>query len=337
MPEPAETPMLMAFLRILAVVGLTESIFYRLLPDPLPAASPSLLNRVHGWLDGAGQVAFWLGFFFCLAALVTIAWNSIRRKLWPAGLNGFLSVCFLSLTALSASALVVRHGPAFAMGFTLLAILTLLFMASHAFSVTSSRWEKGLAVFYSAAVLCSMVDSFIAFSEQLALLDSGPGSVLSDLGEPALAAGTLLIAATGVCAFMAFCDQGRSVSPGGPPLWSVILVSAAPAVGFAAGCLVAPPGQALLGPEPEPIAVVLLSAAIFLGSMTAAVSLLGPQKRALGYGLLLLMLAGFPLRIAYQDLLMVLGSALVFLPRRAGESAVRISVTEPVPARDPLP
>ena len=40
-----------------------------------------------------------------------------------------------------------------------------------------------------------------------------------------------------------------------------------------------------------------------------------PENKARGYGLLLLILAGFPLRITHQDMLMVLGAALVFAPR----------------------
>ena len=337
MKRAADSPILMAFLRALAFVGLTESIFYRLLPDPVAVASPGLLNRMHDSLNSAGRLTFILGFFFALAALVTIASNAIRRRLWPAGLNGFLAVCLLSLTALGVSAMALQHGPVFAAGFTTLAVLTLLFMAMHAFSVSTSSWEKAFTVSYCAAVLCSTADAFIGFAGALAILDGSRfASASFNLGDSALSAGTVLLTASSVCAFMAFCDLKRFAAAGNPPVWTVTLVSAAPAVGFAAGCLLAPSQLALLGASPEPLGVALLSAAIFLGSMTAAVNLLDAENRSLGYGLLLLMLAGFPLRIVYQDMLMVLGAALLFVPRPTEEISIRIlPVTDALPSRDP--
>lgn len=72
----------------------------------------------------------------------------------------------------------------------------------------------------------------------------------------------------------------------------------------------------MLGDDPSLLRVILLCGALFLGILTASANLIDPQNKARGYGLLLLVLAGFPMRITHQDMLMVLGAALVFAPPR---------------------
>jgi len=49
-------------------------------------------------------------------------------------------------------------------------------------------------------------------------------------------------------------------------------------------------------------------------SMTVSSCLLRPDRRLVGYGLLMMLLAGFPLRVAYQHMMMALGMILAMAP-----------------------
>jgi hypothetical protein len=71
-PRALDSPLLAAFLRALAFAGLTEAIFYRLLPDPSPGLQPALLDRIHASLNRAGSRRFFLAFFFVVLAIVRI-------------------------------------------------------------------------------------------------------------------------------------------------------------------------------------------------------------------------------------------------------------------------
>lgn len=333
MPRPADSPILMAFLRALTLLGLTESIFYRLLPGPSASSAPDLLRRMHASLSFAGSLTFFPAFFFVVMALLVVASRSLRMRFWPPGLNGFLSLCFLGVAILGFSAVATARGPLFAIAFTALSVVTLLLMAMHAYSVTASAWEKAFAVAYGAAMVCSALATIIQFAADMPGegLSRGTAGRFAGLSGPALSAGTLFLSSAGAAAFMAFHEVRRSDAGAGARQTIAMVLSIAPALAFAAGCLVAPPELALIGPDPAPISVLLLSCALFFGLLTALTVLMGGRTKGRGYGLLMLVLAGFPLRIAYQDMLMVLGAALVFAPDPAREPAPGV-ITVDLPA-----
>jgi hypothetical protein len=315
----------MAFLRALTLLGLTESIFYRLLPDPGAGPAPDLLRRMHASLSFAGSLTFFPAFFFVVMALLVVASRSLRLRFWPPGLNGVLTLCLLGVAILGFSAVATSRGPVFAIAFTALSVVTLLLMAMHAYSATASGWEKVFAVAYGAAMVCSALATVLRFAADMPKEGLARGTVdrFAGLSEPGLSAGTLFLSAAGAAAFMAFHEVRRSEVGAGARRIAAMVLSIAPSLAFAAGCLVAPPELALIGPDPAPISVLLLSCALFFGLLAALTALMGERSKGRGYGLLLLVLAGFPLRIAYQDMLMVLGAALVFAPDAACEPAAR--------------
>ncbi|HET9480340.1 MAG TPA: hypothetical protein VFP98_01160, partial [Candidatus Polarisedimenticolia bacterium] len=76
--------------------------------------------------------------------------------------------------------------------------------------------------------------------------------------------------------------------------------------------------------------VALLASTIFLGSLSAMLNLADASARMRGQGLLLLLAAGFPLGIAQQNLLAVLGAVLVFSPGRPQSAAEAIRSEAPL-------
>ena len=60
------SPLMMAFLRVLAFVGITEALFYRMLPEPT-GREQGLLGHVHASLSTAGDLTFLLAFFIVTA------------------------------------------------------------------------------------------------------------------------------------------------------------------------------------------------------------------------------------------------------------------------------
>lgn len=312
MRRAVDSPLLMVFLRALVFVGLTEAILYRLLPEPRGVRDPQLLERLHASLSNAGEKTFILACLLAMIALTTVGTGTIRHRTWPPGLNGFLSACMVSLASLGLSALLIDRGPVFAIAFTTLSFLVMLFMAMHAFSSSLSGWGRAFAVSYACVVLCSTLGSIINFTDYAVPLQ-GPAAFMIDLIRPSLSAGEIFLTVSAVAAFMAFFDFGR-LEATRTPLWMVTALAATPAVSLAAVSLLAPRGFAFLGADPNPVRVALLSTALFLGALTAISNLIDPDRKVLGYGLLLLVLAGYPLRITHQDMLMVLGAALAFAP-----------------------
>jgi hypothetical protein len=117
-----------------------------------------------------------------------------------------------------------------------------------------------------------------------------------------------------VAAFIAFSEGWEDQDRRKERLRMAILLGALAGTAYAAGCLLAPLSLAPHGARNGPITVAILSWSLFLGVATASANLLRPGRRPLAYGLLVLVLAGFPLRIAYQQMLAVLGAVLVFAP-----------------------
>jgi len=320
---PVSSPLLLAILRALVFVGLTEAIFYRLLPAPSRLAFQSALDRMHDSVDRAGSLTFILAYLLVTLGLLVVAHRSLRVRLWPAGLNGFLVVCLVCLSGLALAALVSAPGPLFALAFSSLTLVAFFFAAMHSFTMEKSRRARAFTVAYSAALLCSMAGTFAGLGPAL------PGGLrdrFNAWAEASLGAGSVLLSAAACFAYMAFADFGRSRHRVGGMRWMALGIAAAAALGLAAGSTLAPPRLALLGWNPAPWEVILLSFTVFVSTLTALLSLLEPVTRLTGYGLLLLVLAGYPLMIAHQHLLAVLGSMLIFAPRRARSARIPISI-----------
>ncbi|HEY3176469.1 MAG TPA: hypothetical protein VGK94_12005 [Candidatus Polarisedimenticolia bacterium] len=333
-PRALDSPLLAAFLRALAFAGLTEAVFFRLLPDPSAGLHPALLDRIHASLSRAGNFTFFLAFFIVFLALVHIAYRVVRFRIWPAGLNGFLSTCLLCLAVLGFSAMVTERGPAFATGFTLLALMILLLVAMHAFAVTGSASMRAFAVLYSAAALSSAVGTIgWSLGSLQRELGSGQGTLVPEsVSAAALSAGRLLLGGAGVAAFVAFSDGWGETERGKERLRMALLLGALAGAGYAAGCLLAPPALALHPAPAGPVTVAILSWSLFLGVTTASINLFGPGRGPFAYGLVLLVLAGFPLRIVHQHMLAVLGAVLVFAPQTEPEVHPLVDSPRDLPA-----
>jgi hypothetical protein len=327
------SPVLLAFLRALAFVGITETVFYRLMPAPAPSAT-GLLAHLHASLNSAGNLTFHLAFFVVTLALIHLAYRTLQLPVWPRGLNAFLALSFLFLSALGVTAFTMGGGPGFAILFTLVSLTTVLLLAMHAFSIVGSSWFRAFAICYCGALVCSAAGTIARLAGDMTTWREAG----ERLHQRALSGGELLLVAAGLLSFMSCYGLGRPSTPrarqAGPSAMPLLLGSLVGA-GFAAGCLLAPVHLALLGPAPGAVRVTMLSAALFLATTTTAASLFEPGLRLQGYGLLLLLLAGFPLRIAYQDLLVVLGAALLFAPAPVEEShTVTVDAAGPL---DPPP
>ncbi len=314
MPVPGDTPLQRALVRGLVFNGILEALFYRLLPVP-PDGSAGAAASVHASLSRAGGVTFVLSFLLVLMGLAAVGAGALRRRLWPAGYNSALAAALLSLAALAVVAAMGGHGPVLAIVFTALTLLALMLIGMLGFSGADSPAGRTFAVLYTSSVLCSGFAAIAGFAEQIPMGAAArrTARAAADLSEPAVMAGTGLLLLAACAAFLAHTGR-RAEAGGGSIRWRPAALAALPAVCLAAGALLAPPELSPLGPEVGPLRVGLLSCALFLGVTTAVSTLVDARRRTVGYGLLLLVLAGYPLRIAYQDLLVVLGAALALAP-----------------------
>ena len=326
MTEPQGSPLLRAFLRTLAFLGPIEAIFFRLLPPP---EGPSLtaLARAHESLHRAGELAFWLSLALAIVLLITLARTALTSRIWPPGLNGFLAVCLMSQAALGIGAAIGETpGPAFAAAFTLIAVMAAMAIATHAYAAAAG-FMRAFLVTYVSSVLCSGITTVASFGHRLGIF-SMPVAVAG----ASYTAGLILLALSGVLAFLAFTEPMHLFDLGKKAAFFAVVTAASASLGFAAACLLGDASIAPLGTRPSVPLVLQLSFAIFAGGLSIAANLLSPERRFVGYGLLLMLLAGFPQRIALQDMLMVLGAALLLAPRRAPATMQTASPPPPYPA-----
>jgi len=305
-----DSPLLHAFLRALTFVGLTESIFLRLVPAPNAAWSGTLAGRIHDNLHAAGRFTFMLAFFLVTITLVNVSSRMLRQRIWPDGANGFLAFCLVCLAALGVVAFAFGLGPTVAAGYTVMALVAALTLAMHEFARSGSAWVKAFVVSYCGALVCSAVAALARAAGDFPII--GGGDAL--LSEAAVTGGQVLFAGAGVMSFLAYFDFGASrggtTGLAGLPL----ILGTVTGGGFAIACLLAPDRLALLGPHPSPVRVMFLASSLLLASMTVSSCLLRPDRRLVGYGLLMMLLAGFPLRVAYQHMMMALGMILAMAP-----------------------
>jgi len=164
------------------------------------------------------------------------------------------------------------------------------------------------------------------------------------LSEPALsAAARWLLIAAGLTAFPAFSPPPRA--PVGLAARAAgVGVSTASAFALVLGAVVHPPflsriGSALGVSSVASLTAVLstsaAAAAVFLTILTASRCLTQPESKVRAYGLLFVLLAGFPHRIAYEHLLALAGVALVTgsRPRRIAPGILLPGI-ESVPVPD---
>src|SRR5678816_3204957 len=187
------SPVLMAFLRALAFVGITETVFYRLMPAPALSGT-GILAHLHASLNSAGNLTFHLAFFVVTLALIHLAYRTLQQAVWPRGLNAFLALSFLFLAALGVAAFTMGGGPGFAILFTVVSLTTILLLAMHAFSIAGSSWFRAFAVCYCGALVCSATGT-------IARLAGGMTSwheAGERLHQRALSGGELLLVAAGL-------------------------------------------------------------------------------------------------------------------------------------------
>ncbi len=315
MPPLQGSPLLRAFLRTLAFLGPIEAIFFRFLPPP-DGSSSTTLARTHESVHRAGMLAFMLSFALAIVLLITLARLALSSRIWPPGLNGFLAVCLMSQAALGIGAAIGEApGPAFASAFTLIAVMAAIAVATHAYAAASG-FLRAFLVTYVSSVLCSGITTIASFGHRLGIL------VMPErIAAASYTAGLIMLALSGILAFLAFTEPAHLFLLDGRTAFFAVIAAAAMSLGFAALCLLGDRDIAPLGSHPSVPLVLLLSFAIFAGLLSIAMNLLIPERRLAGYGLLLMLLAGFPQRIVVQDMLMVLGAALLLAPRRSAAVA----------------
>jgi len=314
LPSFAGSPILRSFLRALLFAVLIETIFYRLLT--IPARSPAWpwIEDLHVSTGRAGELMFTIAFALLVPTILGLAYAALRTPAWPGSLNGLVGVGLLTLVALTVLAALSPAGPVFAIGFSSIAVLVSLGMLSGMYESREDLPGRLFAVTLAGSLACMAAATG---SEWMRLL-SGPG-LPGSIDRPVKSAGMWLLFAAGVLAFPAFGTlagaargvMGRAATYG---------VSTATAFAFVVGAVAHPPLlanlQDTLGPgSPGSLAVILrtgaASAAVFLVVFTSLRGLLQTESRVRAYGLLFLLLSGYPHRIAYQHILGVLGLALV--------------------------
>jgi len=305
-----ELPLLRALLRTLLFAVTIEAVFYRLLTIQTGATLPTVEDLRLSTSRG-GAFMFFMAFLLLVPTLVIIAYAALRRPAWPGSLNAAASLGLLALVALGISASLGPRGPAFALGFAVIATLLSLAMLAGMFESREDTAGKAFAVVLAAAMVSLLVQTA---GDRTALL--GFNAIPQDVAAGAAASARWLLFACGALAYPAFCPASARPSISAASYG----VSAASAFTVIVGVVVHPPLlsriESGLGPlSSGPIALIATagaaSAAVFLMMLTVFRAFPDPLLHARACGLLFLMFAGFPHEIAYQHLLAILGVALL--------------------------
>lgn len=313
-PEMLEPPLLRAVLRALLFAAVVETLFYRLLT--LPARSPGSpwLEDLHASTGRAGQLMFFVAFLFLLPALISIAYAALRHPRWPGLTNGVVAVGILTLTVLAVSASMSPHGPIFALGFGSLALMVQLGMLAGMFERRADPAGRIFAVLLAGAIVCMWLSNSVDLTERVSLPWLSPG-----LGAPATSAGMWLLFGAGALSFFALSPPAPR-APGRAASAATYGLPAVSAFALIVGVVIHPPLLSRLGTGfgaagSGALAVILTTSAaataLFLVLLTAIRGMRDPAFRTRAAGLVFLVLAGYPHRIAYEHLLAVLGVALI--------------------------
>lgn len=328
-----EAPFIRALLRTLLFAACIEGIFYRLLTIP-SVSGWRWVEELHLSTSRAGVLMFMIAFALLLPTLLTIAYASLRAPAWPGGLNAMIAMGLLVLVAFGISSAVSPRGPAFAIGFTLLTATLSLVMLAGLYERSEEIAGRAFAVLLAGAILCMALYSAFDLAGRIA-------PFTAPFSEPALyAAARWLLIAAGLAAYPAYSPPERHRA-GFAATATGVGVSTASAFALIFGAVAHPPflsriGSALGVASATPLSSVLstgaAAAAVFLTILTASRCLGQPESKVRAYGLLFLLLAGFPHRIAYEHLLALAGVALVTASRPA-----RIALSLPVPGFESRP
>jgi len=311
-PSFSEAPLVRALLRALLFAASIEAIFHRLLTIPARSARP-WVEGLHVSTERAGLLMFYVAFALLIPTLLAIAYSTLRSPAWSGGLNALVWLGLLALTAMTISAAFGPRGPAFALGFSLLAAAVALAMLSGLYEARSDLAGRAFAVLLAGAVACMASSGAVDLLGRIA--PYRPGFPVAAVA----AAGQWLFIAAGLLAFPAFAPEAGS-RPGVVGHAAGLGLSAASAFTLIVGVVAHPPilsrlgaslGAAWPGSGAGIATTAAAAAALFLTLLTCVSIFNDPEGRGRAYGLLLLLLAGYPHGIAYQHLLALAGLALL--------------------------
>jgi hypothetical protein len=306
--------LLRALLRALVFAAILETLFYRLLTIPSESSEWPWLADIHLSTGRAGRLMFFIAFVILLPALVSLASGALRYPAWPIGLNGLVVVGILTLAALAISLSTGPRGPAFALGFGIVALLTKLLMLAGMFESRKDNAGRLFAVALGGSLLCMTAGDVVDLTGRLSVT-----WLPAALGSPSTHAGRWLLFAAGILAFFAFAPRVRGNRRAVEHAAAFGLPTAT-AFTLILGVVFHLPLLRRVGPglgavQADSVTLILTTgtaaAALFLVTMTAFRGLIDPYLRPRGYGLLFILLAGYPNAIAYEHLLSLMGVALL--------------------------
>jgi len=314
-PSFTEAPFVRALLRTLLFAASIEAIFYRLLTIP-PTSSWGWVEELHVSTARGGVLMFMVAFALLLPTLLTIAYSTLRAPAWPGGLNALVAMGILALLALGISAGLSPRGPAFALAFSVLAASVALAMLAGMYDARQDLAGRFFAVSLSGAIVCMAASGAVDLAARIL-----PGRFAFPTAAVA-AAGRWLFITSGLAAFPAFASE-TNASLGAAGRAAGLGLSVASAFTLVVGAVAHPPllsrvGGALgiastdsMGSIPDILRTSAAAAALFLTTQTALRIFPAVEGPGRAYGLLFILLAGYPHRIAYQHLLALTGVALV--------------------------
>jgi hypothetical protein len=260
---------------------------------------------------------FIIAFAFLLPTLLTIAYASLRSPAWPGGLNALVAMGLLAMVVLGISMAFDARGPVFALGFTLLAAMVGLAMLAGLYERDPEISSRVFAILLAGALVCATLSTSADLIRHVA-------PWRAPFPEPAVAAAARwLLAGAGLAAFPAFSPDGPAPSGAGR-MAAGLGLSAASAFVLIFGAVAQPSflsriaGALRFGSSGSLSGILYISAAaaaVFLTLLTAFRCFSVAESRARAYGLLFVLLAGWPHRIAYQHLLALAGVALLTASR----------------------
>jgi hypothetical protein len=313
-PPPSAAPLLPAVLRTLLFTAVIEAIFHRVLTIPARSEAWPWLARAHVTTGRAGQLMAFVSLALVLAASLGVAYAALRAPAWPGALNPLVALGLVGLVGMVVLASLGSPGPAFAAGFAILALAVGWGMLAGMYDGREDLPGRAFAVALAGAMTCGTAGTL---SDLWA--DMTGSAAARALAEPWESAGRWLLCGAGALAFPAFSGPLRPFARFTDRA-AAYGVSAASAFTLAVGVAAHPPildrlAGAAGPPQASAVGRVAAAgaacAALFLATFTACRGLAEERGRARGFGILFLVLAGYPHASAYQHLLALTGLALL--------------------------